>query len=118
MTVSEWVAGQDSRFRGEAATLAERIARRAAASEVRVDRHGILGFGCGADGHPLVALAVRKDGLRLYANVAVVAAQAAALGRKRTGKSCISLRRAADIDDDLLTSIVDGSLQSPAMCEP
>jgi hypothetical protein len=53
----------------------------------------------------------------LYANVHTLAQYKAALGRILTGKSCVTLKRAADIDDKLLKKIVAGSLAPPAICE-
>ena len=113
----KWLAEKDAKYRGEAQSLLERMTAEAGNAKVSVDRHGILGFGQGADGYPLVALTVRKDGLRLYANTVELAKHKAALGRKLTGKSCVTLKRAADIDDKLLSQIVKGSLANKALCE-
>ena len=115
--IDEWAASKDQKYRGEAEALAARLEARAGKAEISIDRHGILGFGRGADGYPLIGLTVRKDGLRLYANIYALAEHKAALGKKHTGKSCVTLKRAADLDDTLLDKIVRGSLAASAMCE-
>ena len=66
MALKKWLAEKDPKFRDEAQSLLERMTADAGNAKVSVDRHGILGFGESADGYPLVALTVRKDGLRLY----------------------------------------------------
>jgi hypothetical protein len=111
----KWLAEKDPKFRDEAQSLLERMTADAGNAKVSVDRHGILGFGEGADGYPLVALTVRKDGLRLYANTFELAKHKAALGKTLTGKSCVTLRRASDIHDKLLSKIVKGSLAAKAL---
>ena len=117
MTTTEWLASKDPKYRGEAKLLLTRIQDAAGSAEVSVDEHAILGFGHGRDGYPLVALTVRKDGLRLYANIHVLAKNKTALGKSLTGKSCVTFKRASDIDDKLLARIVRGSLAAKALCE-
>ena len=82
----KWLAEKDPKFRDEAQSLLERMTADAGNAKVSVDRHGILGFGESADGYPLVALTVRKDGLRLYANTFELAKHKAALGRDSHGQ--------------------------------
>ena len=117
MTTQQWLASKDPKYRDEAAALLRRIKKTAGKAETSVDRHSIFGFGRGSDGYAKLALAVRKDGLRLYANIFVLAKHKAALGEALTGKSCVTLKRAADIDDKLLARLVTASLAAPALCE-
>ena len=115
MTMEEWLAAKDPKYRGEAAALLARLKDKVGEAEVRIDGHAILGFGRGSDGYALIALTVRKDGLRLYANVGELAKHKAALGKSLTGKSCVTLKRASDIDDKLLDRIVRGSFEAEAI---
>ena len=117
MTTAQWLACKAPKYRDEAKALLSRIKGAAGKAKIGIDRHSILGFGCGSDGYPLIALAVRKDGLRLYANTFVLAEHKAALGKRLAGKGCVTLKRAADIDDKLLVRIVKGSLAAKALCE-
>jgi hypothetical protein len=117
MTASKWLASRDVKFRGEAAIMLSRLQAAAGDSKTTVDKHAIIGLGQGSDGYPKIALAVRKDGLRLYANIHVLAKHQSALGKKLTGKSCVTLKRAADLDDKLLARIVQGSLAAAGLCE-
>lgn len=81
---------------------------------------GIVGFGTyhyryesGREGDmPLVGFAPRKSDISVYLS-AGSAAQAdllARLGRHRMGKSCLSIRRLADIDPGVLGQLVSDSV--------
>ena len=85
--IDTWLATKEARYREQAHELLARMAAKVGKAEVSVDKHGILGFGRGSDGFPLLALAVRRDGLRLYANIFVLMQHKAALGKTLTGKS-------------------------------
>lgn len=108
MTPRQWLASQDARFRAEAEALHGRIV--AIVPKAPVEVTSMLGYGRGSDGFAQLAFAVRKDGLRLYGNVGVLARHKAALGRRLTGKSCVTLKRADELDEALLRTIVRESL--------
>jgi hypothetical protein len=111
-----WNTARGSKHRGEAETLFKRIRAIAPKAELSVDKHGIIGFGRGADNFPLVCMTIRADGLRFYASPPVLAKQKAKLGKHLTGKSCVTLKRSAELDDALLTRIVEGSLAANLFC--
>jgi len=117
MITDEWLAGKDARYRGEAEILLAQMQKAAGKVEVTVDKHSILGLGRDSKNYPKIALTVRKDGLRLYANVSVLAKYKAALGKTLTGKCCVTLKRAADIDGKLLARIVKDSLAANGLRE-
>jgi len=114
-TLEEWIESRDPKYREEACKLLDRIAAIAPDAPVIVRNDGMAGFGDSGDGYFLIGMAVRKDGLRLYANVRELKKHTEALGKKLTGKSCVTLKRSDDLADDLLAQIVTGSLAAPSM---
>ncbi len=114
-TLEAWIDERDPKYREEARKLIDRIRAIAPNAPVIVRNDGLAGFGDSGDGYFLIGLAVRKDGLRLYASVRELKNHTEALGKKLTGKSCVTLKRGDDLDDELLTQIVEGSLAAPAM---
>lgn len=84
----------------------------------------IIGFGSyryryesGREGDwPLVSFAPRKGDISLYlaADYPRRAAQLARLGRHKTGKSCVYIRRLADIDQAVLREMIEDSIAAHA----
>jgi uncharacterized protein YdhG (YjbR/CyaY superfamily) len=114
-TLEEWIESRDPKYREEARTLLGRITAIAPEAPVIVRNDGLAGFGDSGDGYFLIGMAVRKDGLRLYASVRELKNHTEALGKKLTGKSCVTLKRSDDLTDDLLVPIVTGSLSAPSI---
>ena len=75
----------------------------------------ILSFGEGADGHQLLGIAVRSQGAMLYAGASVLDKHAVLLGKKRTGKTCLRVRKKDEIPADILREIIDVSLKAKQM---
>lgn len=83
---------------------------------------GIVGFGSyhyryesGREGDaPLAGFSSRKSDLSIYLMAGVEQEQArlAQLGRHKTGKSCLYLRRLADIDLAVLEELIAGSAEA------
>ena len=65
---------------------------------------------------PVVAFAPRKNDLVLYIMPGFerIGAQLAALGKHKTGKSCLYIKRLADVDNTVLKTIIDGSVHAMA----
>lgn len=116
-TIEEWLETRDPKYQMEARSFLAKVNSIAPDVQPEVKSDGIVGFGSGADGYFLLAFTVRKDGLRMYANVRELAKHKEALGRKLTGKSCVTLKKVTEIDDELLTTIVKSSLAARAMAE-
>lgn len=84
----------------------------------------IVGFGRYADTNrsrktfewPLVAFSPRKHDLTLYImpRFDAFAGLIARLGRHRTGKSCLYIKKLADVDAGVLRGIIDGSVRAMA----
>jgi hypothetical protein len=83
--IEEWTVSKERKYRGEAKAFPARLKTRAGKAEIRVDRHGILGFGDRR--YQLIGLTVRKDSLRLYANIYALAAHKACLARRSPARA-------------------------------
>lgn len=97
---------------------------RAATNEPPVMWGNIVGFGryeyryeSGRVGEwPVVAFSPRKNDMVLYITPGFekIGAQLAALGKHKIGKSCLYIKRLADVDTRVLKTIIDGSVQAMA----
>lgn len=84
----------------------------------------IVGFGryayTYASGHsgewPVVGFAPRKNDLTLYIMPGFerYAALMARLGRHKTGKSCLYIKRLADVDREVLQALIEASVEAMA----
>jgi len=82
----------------------------------------IVGFGMyryhyasGTSGDwPIVGFSPRKNDLTLYLMAGFEGRDAlmAKLGRHKTGKSCLYLKKLADVDISVLTELIDGAVQA------
>ena len=65
---------------------------------------------------PLVAFSPRKNDLTLYImpGFDAFAGLIAKLGRHKTGKSCLYIKKLADVDAGVLRGIIDGSVRAMA----
>lgn len=82
----------------------------------------IVGFGRYAYGNnprklmewPIVGFSPRKNDLTLYIMPGFdgFAALMAKLGKHKTGKACLYLKKLADVDADVLQRVIDGSVQA------
>lgn len=113
--ITRWLTKQDAKYRTEAEALIVRIRALAPAAPLRFHGAAILGFGTGADDFMLIGLAVRKDGIRFYANAAVLAQHKATLGKRLSGKTCVTLKHASDLEPKLLDTIVKESLKAKSI---
>lgn len=112
----------DPERRADCAAIAALM--QAATGETAVLWGNIIGFGSyryryasGREGDwPLVSFSPRKGDISLYlaADYPRRAEQLARLGRHKTGKSCIYVRRLADIDQGVLREMIEDSIQVQA----
>lgn len=110
---------QDERVRSDCRTLVE-IMKAATGAEPRMWGPNIVGFGSYrmkyADGHEtdwmLVAFSPRKANLTLYltSGFAGYDELMARLGKHSCGKSCLYIKRLADVDLRTLTTLVESSV--------
>jgi hypothetical protein len=85
---------------------------------------GIVGFGTCNVSHaggrtapwPLIAFAPRKSDLTLYLSHGFAAYEAlmARLGKHKSGKGCLYIRRLADVDAGVLRQLVEGAVAARA----
>ncbi|MEP7314032.1 MAG: DUF1801 domain-containing protein [Pseudomonadota bacterium] len=97
--------------------------RAATAAEAVMWGHAIVGFGSRAiryaDGRelawPVIAFSPRKSDLTLYLASEFPTREAllAKLGKHKQGKSCVYLKKLADIDQKILVRLIKASLKSP-----
>lgn len=96
--------------------------RTATRAEAVMWGHAIVGFGSKpfhyADGRelawPAIAFSPRKSDLTLYlADFPTRKALLAKLGKYRHGKSCLYVKRLADVDQKVLMQMIKASLRSP-----
>ena len=97
--------------------------RAATKAEAVMWGHAIVGFGSRtvryADGKemgwPVIAFSPRKSDLTLYLTSDFPTREAllAKLGKHRQGKSCVYIKRLADVDQAVLARLIKASLRSP-----
>ena len=97
--------------------------RAATGAEAVMWGHAIVGFGSRpiryADGRelewPVIAFSPRKSDLTLYLATEFPTREAllAKLGKHREGKSCVYIKRLADVDQKVLERLIKASLRSP-----
>lgn len=120
LSLETFLAGlDDSQRRADCAAIAALM--QAATGEPAVLWGNIIGFGSyryryesGREGDwPLVSFAPRKGDISLYlaADYPRRAAHLARLGRHKTGKSCLYIRRLDDVDQDVLREMIADSIQ-------
>ncbi|MCA9491148.1 MAG: DUF1801 domain-containing protein [Myxococcales bacterium] len=119
MEPTEWIGRQPEGARDLLTTLDERI-RRAGPSLAVSEAGGMLVYGpfqyryaSGREGtSALVSIAVRKGGVAVYVNSVrddgayVAEARAAELGKVKVGKSCITVKKAKDLELDVFERVV------------
>ncbi len=97
--------------------------RTATKAEAVMWGHAIVGFGSRpiryADGRelawPVIAFSPRKSDLTLYlaSGFATRDALLTKLGKHREGKSCVYIKKLADVDQKVLMQLIKASLKSP-----
>jgi hypothetical protein len=120
-SVSEFLALQPDQRRADCEAVLRMME---AATGERAEMWGasIVGFGRYAYGGsskkvmewPIVGFSPRKNDLTLYIMPGFEgsAELMAKLGKHKTGKACLYLKRLADVDVDVLQRVIDGSVQA------
>jgi hypothetical protein len=75
----------------------------------------IIGFGRDKDGWMLIGMCARSGYTAVYASVSVLDAHEAELGKLRTGKSCLSVKKWDKADHILLKSVLQETVERKAM---
>lgn len=119
MDANDWIGRQAADVQPLLTTLDQRV-RRAGPSLAVSESGGMLVYGpfryrydSGREGSSaLVSVAVRKGGVSIYVNSVrddgtyVAEARAAALGKVKVGRSCITVKKAGDLNLDELERVV------------
>lgn len=119
MTPEEWLAAAPEGHR-ETVAAVDRAVRAAGPALARGVASGMLVYGpfryryaTGREGESaLVSVAVRKGGVAVYVNSVradgtyVAEARAGSLGKVKVGRSCITVKKAADLRLDALGAVV------------
>lgn len=120
-SVAEFLADiADPQQRADAKKIAAMM-RAASGSRARMWGSSIVGFGSyhykyasGQEGDwPLVGFAPRKQNLSIYIMAGFAGSEQllAKLGKHKTGKSCLYIRRLDDVDAGVLRRLIDASVQ-------
>ena len=119
--VSEFLARQGSERRADCEAVL-RMMEAATGERAQMWGEGIVGFGRYAYSNstkktyewPLVGFSPRKNDLTLYIMPGFegFAGLMAKLGKHKTGKSCLYLKKLADVDAKVLRQIIDASVKA------
>lgn len=121
-SVADFIAAQpDEARRADCRTLV-RLMQQASGAAPQMWGSSIVGFGTyayryasGREGlWPVVAFSPRKSDLSVYIMPGFerFAPLLARLGKHKTGKSCLYLKRLADVDTDVLAELIAASVQA------
>lgn len=105
----------NEKFRGTAEQLHGLVLEMLAEDQLVSAGKSMISYGKGSDGHQLVGIAVRSQGAMLYAGAGVMDKHADLLGKKRTGKTCLRIRKIEDVPLDILKEIISSSLNADKM---
>jgi len=115
MEIIEHLSKASEKYSIAAIALHKLISPYTATHSVKVNSNGIISYGTGKDGHMLLGLCVRSTGIMLYASADVLSVYSNELGKKRTGKTCLRIKKSSDVDTNVLTSIICDSLNKDSM---
>ena len=116
MTPEKQLANAPEKYRDTAKALHAFISKRLGKKQlVTVSDHGIIGYGTGTDGFVLTGMAVRSAGVVLYTSADLLTKHAKILGKKRTGKTCLRLRKFEDVPEKVLNDVVRQALKRKQM---
>ena len=118
-SVAEFVAAIDDPQKRADAQVIIRLMQRATGKKPVLWGPSIIGFGSchyvyvsGREGDmPIVGFSPRKAALVLYSLINAAGADAllAKLGKYTTGKGCLYIRKLADVDQAVLTQLIDNA---------
>ena len=115
MTITKHLATVAEKYRETAQQLHAFITKRSGKHAVELRSGGVIAYGIGSDDFMLLGFAVRSAGVTLYASADVLMDHAGELGKKKTGVTCLRLRKMADVDTKVLNDIVRRSLKKKQM---
>ncbi len=119
-SVSEFLAQQTDERRADCEAIV-RMMEAATGERAEMWGAGIVGFGRYAyassgktNEWPLVGFSPRKHDLTLYLMPGFdgFAELMAKLGKHKTGKSCLYIKKLADVDQDVLRKLIDGAVKA------
>ena len=115
MTVETHFAAVPEKYRATATELHALLLELAGNHEVTLRPTGMIWVGKGSDEFMLAGMCVRKSGVMLYASADVLSLHSETLGKLRTGKTCVRLRKVSDLKLEVLHDIVSRSLVKEQM---
>ena len=115
MEIIDHLSKVTEKYRSTAIELHELILTCLNKHSAKLYNNGIIGYGIGEDGNMLMGLSVRSAGVMLYASADILSSYSDELGKNRTGKTCLRIRKLTDLNFNTLKSIINGSLQKNNM---
>lgn len=120
-SVTEFLNAVDDKQQRADARKLSKMMREATGSRAKMWGTSIVGFGTyhyvyasGREGDwPIVGYSPRKQNLSVYIMSGFSGSQAllAKLGKHKTGKSCLYIKRLADVDEKVLRQLIDKSVK-------
>jgi hypothetical protein len=115
MTIETHLATIPEKYRDTATALYTLLEKLAGNHEVTLRPNGMIWVGMGSDGFMLAGMCARKSGVMLYASADVLSYHAETLGKFRTGKTCVRLRKMSNLRGEVLHDIISKSLAKERM---
>ena len=115
MTIKAHLAAIPEKYRATATALHTLLVELAGNHEITLRPTGMIWVGLGSDGFMLAGMCARKSGVMLYASADVLSFHAEALGKLRTGKTCVRLRKMSNLRGEVLHHIISESLAKERM---
>jgi hypothetical protein len=115
MTIKAHLATIPEKYRATATAIHTLLVELAGNHEITLRPNGMIWVGLGSDGFMLAGMCARKSGVMLYASADVLSFHAETLGKLRTGKTCVRLRKMSNLRREVLRDIIRKSLAKERM---
>ncbi len=120
VSVSKFIESVDDEQRRKDARVLVRMMQAATGEKAKMWGPSIIGFGLTrltyADGREvdflLIGFSLRKSDLVLYIGAPKFNALLKRLGKHKTGKSCLYIKKLDDVDIDVLGQLIEASIES------
>ena len=120
VSVSKFIESVDDEQRRKDARVLVRMMQAATGEKAKMWGPSIIGFGLTrltyADGREvdflLIGFSPRKSDLLLYIGAPKFKALLKRLGKHKTGKSCLYIKKLDDVDIDVLGQLIEASIES------
>ncbi|WP_221304170.1 DUF1801 domain-containing protein [Povalibacter uvarum] len=121
-SVNKFIAAVDNEQRRKDAKVVVKLMQEATGEKAKMWGPSIVGFGLSkltyADGREtqflLIGFSPRKTDLVLYIGAPKFRTLLKGLGRFKTGKSCLYIKKLEDVDIDVLKELIEAAVESQA----